>query len=117
LLITTDTARAVEQAFEACRTVFVANQAATEALYNTARRHQELAFHLARITLDAGFLSLMGGGAQQPDARWKGMMAGYVEVCHAGLQISQSMTGVAFKALQRAPAMLTHISTDGASAA
>jgi hypothetical protein len=115
-LSTADTSRAAEHAFEAWRTLFTANQAATEVLYNTARRQQELAFNLARTTFDTCSPDMIEGGAQQPNALWKRMMAGYAEGCNAGLEITQVMTSATFEALQRAPGLVTHGRTDGASA-
>jgi hypothetical protein len=113
---TAGTSRAAEHALETCRTVCRANQAAIEALYNTARRQQEVTFRLGRTTLDAWSSGMLNGAAQQPNAPWMRAMAGYAEAYHAGLEVTQAMTDAAFRALQRAPAMLAHGSTDKTSA-
>jgi hypothetical protein len=113
----TDTACAVEHTLETCRTVFMTSQTATEALYDTARRQQELTFHLARTTLDACSPGMIDRGALEPHAAWKRMMAGYAEACHAGLEVTETMTGAAFNALLRRSAMQPSGSTDGASPA
>ncbi|MCI0755614.1 hypothetical protein [Teichococcus vastitatis] len=113
---TVETAYAAEHVIETCRSLFTVNQLTTEALYNTAQRQQELAFHLARTTLDACSLKLSGDRAQQSNAPWKRMMAGYAETYKAGLEVTQATTDAAFKALQHAPAMLISRRNDGASA-
>ncbi|MBI0534132.1 hypothetical protein D9599_00895 [Roseomonas sp. KE2513] len=92
----------------------MANQVAAEAFYNAARRQQEMTFNIARTTLDACTAELPGGGAQEPDASWKRMMVGYAEAYRAGLEVTQTASGAAFKALKRAPAMLAGSRSDGA---
>jgi hypothetical protein len=111
-----DTSRAAEQAFETCRTMFKAHQAATEALFNTTQRQQELTFQLVRSTLDACSAPMIGGGDQQPNPSWTRGMAGYAEACNMGLEITRAMTSAAFEALQRTPALPAQGRTDEAAA-
>lgn len=111
-----DTSCAAEHAFETCRTVFKAHQAATEVLYNTAQRQQELTFHLVRSTLDACSARMTGGGDQQPNPSWAKVMAGCAEACTTGLEITQAMTSAAFEVLQRTAALPAQGRTDGAAA-
>jgi hypothetical protein len=99
-----DTAGVTEHALKTYRTLLMANQAAAEALCETARRQQEVTFGIARTALDAYPQRSAGTGGQGPDAAWKRVMAGYAEVYNEGLGVTQAMTEAAFKVLSRAPA-------------
>ncbi|MFC7739207.1 hypothetical protein ACFQX4_26355 [Roseomonas sp. GCM10028921] len=113
---TAGTSRAADHAFQACRTLLLANQTATEALYDTARRQQDLTFKLVRTALEACSPGSNGSGAQEPTASWKTMMASYAEAYNAGLDVAHVMTGATFRALLRTAAMVANDRADGSGA-
>ncbi|MCR0981627.1 hypothetical protein [Roseomonas populi] len=112
---TAATSQATEHALQLCRSLFSANQAAADAFYDTARRQQELTFKLARTALDA-FSPAANGSAEERGLPWSRVMAGYVEAYHAGLDVSRTVAGATFQAMQRTPAKLTGGRVDGAAA-
>jgi len=116
LVSSAETSRAAEHAIHACRTLLMVNQTATEALYDTARRQQDLTFKLVRMTLESCSPGTDGSGAQERTASWKRIMTSYAEAYNAGLDVAQVMNGATFRALHRAAAMVANDRTDGSGA-
>lgn len=98
-----DTARVTEHAFKTFRTLLMASRAAAEAICDTARRQQEVAFDMVRAAFAACPTRMADDEPQGSDPSWKRITTAYAQANAQGLEAVRAVTDTAFKVLHCQP--------------